>query len=260
MDITSTTPLTFQGDASRTERCVLSSGELAFRKTGHPTTIIREAEQLANLMNSSRIVHTPGLLASGDGWLMTTWLEGTNLAEQFAVAPNPSDRYAICERFGSILCASTAISSRIPEVESNMDVVFDTLERVVYASEGRVISDSDSFIDGYKVDDIWTELSSDAASIVPEIRYCQGDWCLPNLITAIVNAGELGAIVDWSEACWMDWRLCIADGLWSIGFNSRLAGVVPSDHQQSFLTACDFKMDTHEIVWHRKLRALMSLI
>lgn len=260
MDISSTTLLTFQGDASKTERCVLSTGELAFRKTGHPTTMIREAEQLANLMNSSRIVLTPGLLASGDGWLMTTWLQGTNLAEQFAAGSIPSDRNAICERFGSILCASTAISSRIPETESNMEAVFDQLERVVHASEGRVISDSDSFIDGYKVDDVWKELSSDAGGIIPEIRYCQGDWCLPNIITNELHPGELGAIVDWSEAGWMDWRLCIADALWSIAFNSRIAGVDPNDHQQAFLAACDFKLDMSEIVWHRKLRALMSLI
>ena len=260
MDISSTLPLSFQGGASKVERCTLSTGGDVFRKTGVPATIAREINALQNLVNSSRIVKTPQLVASGDDWLATAWLEGKNLAELFAAATSEPERIAICERFGSLLCASTAISSRTPESESTFDTVFDALEAAVQAAGDRVISDPDSFIHGHTLGDVWRDVIADAGSIVPEIRYCQGDWCLPNVMMHGNDADGLGAIVDWSEAGWMDWRFCLADGLWSIGYNSRLASVNPAMFRMAFLNACDVDENSIEIVWHRKLRALMSLI
>jgi aminoglycoside phosphotransferase len=260
MDISSTTHLTFQGDVSKVERCTLSTGGDVFRKTGAPAAIAREINALQNLVNSSRIVKTPQLLASGDNWLATAWLEGKNLAELFSAATSEPERIAICERFGSLLCASTAISSRTPESESTFDMVFDTLEAAVHAGADRVICDPDSFIDGHAIGDVWRDVIADAGSLVPEIRYCQGDWCLPNVMMRGNDSMELGAIVDWSEAGWMDWRFCLADGLWSIGYNSRLAGVDPSVFRMAFLNACDVNENSIEVTWHRKLRALMSII
>lgn len=260
MEISSTTPLAFQGGVSKVERCTLSTGRDVFRKTGVPAAIAREINSLQNLVNSSRIVKTPQLVAAGDKWLATAWLEGTNLAEQFAKAADDDERIAICERFGSLLCASTAISSRIPESESTFDTVFDRLEADVDAAADRVINDLDSFIHGHAIGDVWRDVIADAGSIVPEIRYCQGDWCLPNVMMHGNDASELGAIVDWSEAGWMDWRFCLADGLWSIGYNSRLAGVNPAMFRMAFLNACDVNENSIEVAWHRKLRALMSLI
>ncbi len=260
MDISSSITLTFQGGASKVERCTLRSGADAFRKTGEMEAIAREVNSLQNLVNSSRLVKTPQLVAFGDNWLATDWLEGSNLAETFAKTDDDGERIAICERFGSVLCASTAISSRTPESESTFDTMFEMLEAAVNAGTDRVIRDPDSFIDGHSVRDVWRALVNDADSIIPEIRYCQGDWCLPNVMTRGIDAAELGAIVDWSEAGWMDWRFCIADGLWSIGYNSRLAGVNPADYHLAFLRSCGFSMDAGEITWHRKLRALMTLI
>lgn len=242
------------------ERCMLSTGGDVFRKTGEPKAITREINALQNLVNSSRIVKTPQLLASGDDWFATAWLDGTNLAELFAAVNSETERIAICERFGSLLCASTAISSRTPESESTFDTLFDKVEAAVHAAADRVITDPDSFINGQAIGDVWRDVIADAGSIVPEIRYCQGDWCLPNVMMHGDGAAELGAIVDWSEAGWMDWRFCLADGLWSIGYNSRLAGVNPAVFRMAFLSACDVNENSIEVAWHRKLRALMTLI
>ncbi|MFM2412957.1 MAG: hypothetical protein RJB05_133, partial [Armatimonadota bacterium] len=101
MEITSSVPLTFQGDASRCEKCTLSNGDVVFRKVGSASAIQREVGQLQHLRNSSRILATPQLLGFGDDWLVTSWLAGSNLAQQFASAENDVDRSAICERFGS---------------------------------------------------------------------------------------------------------------------------------------------------------------
>ena len=260
MDISSTSPLAFQGGASKVEQCTLSTGGDFFRKTGEPIAIKREINALQKLVNSSRIVKTPQLVASGDDWLATAWLAGTNLAEQFSTTVDDAGRIAICERFGSVLCASTAISSQTPESESTFDTVFEKIEEAVHTGADRVISDPDSFIHGHVIGDVWRDVIADAGSILPEIRYCQGDWCLPNVMTRDNDASELGAIVDWSEAGWMDWRFCLADGLWSIGYNSRLAGVNPAAFRTAFLDACDVYENSIELSWHRKLRALMSLI
>lgn len=260
MDISSSSILTFQGGASKVERCTLSTGGDVFRKTGEALAIKREVNALQHLVNSSRLVKTPQLVAFGDDWLATAWLEGTNLAEQFAMTEDVAKRIAICERFGSVLCASTAISSQTPESESTFDTVFEQVEEAVQVAGGREVSDPDSFIQGHAIGDVWRDVIADAGSILPEIRYCQGDWCLPNVMTRETDASELGAIVDWSEAGWMDWRFCLADGLWSIGYNSRLAGVNPAAFRTAFLRACDVNENSIELVWHRKVRALMSLI
>ena len=260
MDISSSTPLTFQGDGSKAMQCTLASGEVVFRKVGDASAIQREVMQLQHLINSSRILTTPQLVASGDDWLATSWLPGRNLAEQFAMADAEATRSAICERFGSVLCASTAISTSLSEPDDPFGHMFDQIDRVVQADGGRVITDPDAFIDGRVIGDVWREVLADSSGFVPEIRYVQGDWCLPNVMSDSLDAAHLGGIVDWSEAGWMDWRFCIADGLWSIGYNSRLAGVNPGAFQEAFLNACDVSVEREVVAWCRKIRALMALI
>lgn len=141
MEITSSTPLTFQGDTSRCEKCTLPTGDVVFRKTGSPAAIQREVVQLQHLMNSSRILVTPQLLGFGDEWLVTSWLHGSNLAEQFASAQSDADRSAICERFASVLCASAAISSSLSEADDTFEDAFDAIDRIVQSDSRRVITD-----------------------------------------------------------------------------------------------------------------------
>ena len=260
MEITSSTPLTFQGDTSRCEKCTLPTGDVVFRKTGSPAAIQREVVQLQHLMNSSRILVTPQLLGFGDEWLVTSWLHGSNLAEQFASAQSDADRSAICERFASVLCASAAISSSLSEADDTFEDAFDAIDRVVQSDSRRVITDLDTNVHGREVGDVWREVVADGADVVPEIRFMQGDWCLPNVLTGGLDASQLGGIVDWSEAGWMDWRFCIADGLWSIGYNSRLAGIAPRAFQRVFLDVCDVDPTSDVVAWCRKLRALQALI
>ena len=260
MDITSSTPLTFLGDASKATKCTLANGDVVFRKVGDASVIQREVMQLQNIVNSSRILATPQLVTFGDDWLATSWLRGRNLAEQFAMADAETTRGAICEHFGSVLCASTAISTTLSEPEDPFGEMFDQIDRMVHADGGRVVADTNAFIDGRVVADVWREVLSDSSGVIPEIRYVQGDWCLPNVMSDSLDNAQLGAIVDWSEAGWLDWRFCIADGLWSIGFNSRLAGVNPASFQKAFLNACDVTSDTDIVAWCRKVRALSALI
>lgn len=260
MDITSSAPLNFQGDASACEKCTLSNGDVVFRKVGSASAIQREVGQLQHLMNSSRILATPQLLGFGDDWLVTSWLAGSNLAQQFAIAENDADRRAICEQFGSVLCASSAISSSVSEADDAFEDAFEAIDRMVQSNSRRVITDPDAYINGRAVGDVWREVVADGADVVPEIRFVQGDWCLPNVLTGGPDASQLGGIVDWSEAGWMDWRFCIADGLWSIGYNSRLAGIAPAAFQRVFLDVCDVDQTSDVLVWCRKLRALQALI
>lgn len=260
MDISSTTPLTFQGDASKAAKCTLTNGEVIFRKAGDISAIAREVNQLQHLVNSSRILTTPQLVSFGDDWLATSWLPGRNLAEQFAMADVEATRSAICERFGSALCASTAISTTQIEPDDPFGQMFDQIDRLVHMNGGRVITDTDSYVNDKTIGDVWREVLSDSSGFVPEIRYVQGDWCLPNVISSDLDTSVLGGIVDWSEAGWLDWRLCIADGLWSIGYNSRLANVNPAEFQRSFLNACEVRSDSDVVVWCRKIRALSALI
>ena len=79
-------------------------------------------------------------------------------------------------------------------------------------------------------------------------------------MTVKAEPGVRAAIVDWSEAGWMDWRFCVADGLWSIGYNSRLAGTNRLDFQRTFLDACEIEEESGVLNWFRKIRALMALI
>ena len=260
MEITSSVPLTFQGDASQGEKCTLSNGDVVFRKVGRASAIQREVGQLQYIMNSSRILATPQLLGFGDDWLVTSWLAGSNLAQQFASAENDVDRSAICERFGSMLCASSAISSSLSEADDTFEDAFEAIDRIVQSNSRRVITDPDAYINGRAVGDVWREVVVDGADVVPEIRFMQGDWCLPNVLTGGPDAAQLGGIVDWSEAGWMDWRFCIADGLWSIGYNSRLAGIAATGLQRVFLDVCDVDPTSDVLVWCRKLRALQALI
>ena len=260
MDITSSAPLNFQGDASACEKCTLSNGDVVFRKVGSASAIQREVGQLQHLMNSSRILATPQLLGFGDDWLVTSWLAGSNLAQQFAIAENDADRSAICEQFGSVLCASSAISSSVSEADDAFEDAFEAIDRMVQSNSRRVITDPDAYANGRAVGDVWREVVADGADVVPEIRFVQGDWCLPNVLTGGPDASQLGGIVDWSEAGWMDWRFCIADGLWSIGYNSRLAAIAPAAFQRVFLDVCDVDQTSDGLVWCRKLRALQALI
>ena len=260
MDITSSAPLNFQGDASACEKCTLSNGDVVFRKVGSASAIQREVGQLQHLMNSSRILATPQLLGFGDDWLVTSWLAGSNLAQQFAIAENDADRSAICEQFGSVLCASSAISSSVSEADDAFEDAIEAIDRMVQSNSRRVITDPDAYTNGRAVGDVWREVVADGADVVPEIRFVQGDWCLPNVLTGGPDASQLGGIVDWSEAGWMDWRFCIADGLWSIGYNSRLAGIAPAAFQRVFLDVCDVDQTSDVLVWCRKLRALQALI
>jgi aminoglycoside phosphotransferase len=260
MDITSSVPLTFQGDASRGEKCTLTNGDVVFRKAGNASAIQREVVELQHLMNSSRILLTPQLLGFGDDWMVTSWLPGSNLAQQFAGTESDANRGKICERFGSVLCASSAISSSLSEADDTFEDAFEAIDRIVQANSRRVITDLDAYINGRTVGDVWREVMAEGAEVVPEIRYMQGDWCLPNVLTGGPDASQLGGIVDWSEAGWMDWRFCIADGLWSIGFNSRLAGCAPEPFQRMFLDVCDVDPTGDVLVWCRKLRALQALI
>ncbi len=138
--------------------------------------------------------------------------------------------------------------------------MFAQIDRLVQTDGGRVITDPNAFIDGRVIADVWREVLADSSGFVPEIRYVQGDWCLPNVMSDPLDAAHLGGIVDWSEAGWLDWRFCIADGLWSIGYNSRLAGVNPAAFQEAFLNACDVSLELDVVAWCRKIRALMALI
>lgn len=261
MEITTTTPLTFQGDASKTAKCTLATGDVVFRKSGAPETIAREVYQLQNLANSSRVLRTPQLVDFADDWLATSWIDGQNLAEQFAMTDSVTRRRDLCEQFGHVLGASIAIASRIPEPSDPFDAMFEQLECLMHTDGKRVVSDQDAYIQNRVLGDVWREISEDANAVIPEIRFMQGDWCLPNVLTNDAAASSvLGGIVDWSEAGWMDWRFCVADGLWSIGYNSRLAGIDARELQIAFLDACELDVTDPGLIWCRKIRALMALI
>lgn len=82
-----------------------------------------------------------------------------------------------------------------------------------------------------------------AAGLKPDITFCHGDYCLPNIM---VTDGRVSAVIDWPHAGYLDRRIDLAAACKSIRTNLKDEAFV-----ETFLRA--YGHDGHDLAFFAKL-------
>lgn len=195
-----------------------ANGPLVLKCAGSPERIAEMEMELAVLQAlSDHAPFVPRLVARDGGDFLFTRIPGENIADARRNVTE-AERHRL---MGAFAAALRRLHAWQPDLPRPIDVLDAALERAAAnVAAGRIEAPFDTYGPYAGADP--AEMLAHLKRLRPEMQsdpvFGHGDYCLPNVMVA---GTSLTGVIDWSRGGYMDRRIDLAGGVWTIRRNLR---------------------------------------
>lgn len=183
--------------------------------------------------------------ADDTAYFLYSCLDGADLVEVIRGAP-ASERHPAIAEFGRAL---RMLHSWAPSLPRPTDWLTDALARAEANLSPEPIDAKGPF-QGALPRDLLGALKRWRPTVTNQIAFGHGDYCLPNVM---LSGGRLSGIIDLSRGAYMDRRIDLAAGIWTIRYNLGEG----EGYAETFLDAYGYHEPLETLHWFEALWHLL---
>lgn len=222
-----------QGTNSSVWRIEAESGAfIVKRNTDMASVAVLERESSVLQSLESFVPVVPRFVARVGDYFCFTCLDGVNLAVVFAQATDTETRAQLAAEYGRLLRILHGWKPAIPLPDRWFTNALRRAERNAQDTGLDTPVSSPGLWNGKSHRAVWEEIQQAKDNVIPQLVFCHGDWCLPNVL---ITAGHATGAVDWGNGGWSDYRMDLAMALWSLRYNSTT--LLGDPHTDRYLDA-----------------------